>query len=347
MLVSANTPLPSLADKVGFLRDPAHYPAPTRSVETVETHISWVFLTESYAYKLKKPLRCGYLDFSTLEARRIDCEEEVRLNRRLAAAVYLGVLPLVLGDDGLRLGGRGPPVDWLVKMRRLPAARMLDSLIRSRTVTEAPIRQLARLLASFYAGARAEPMGAARYRARLAQQIAESGHELARTEFGLPRARVVRLAAAQTEFVQRQASVLDERVARGRIVEGHGDLRPEHVCLLPDPVVIDCLEFKRDYRILDPLDELGYLALECERLGMPEIGPWLLIAYAEASGDMWPAALLHFYQSCRAALRAKLAVWHLTDVDDGRRQAPEKWVAAARDYLGLAERHIAKAMPPA
>lgn len=344
MLVSAKKPLPSLADKVDFLRVPAHYPTPTRRVDPIETHISWVFLTDSFAYKLKKPLRYAYLDFSTLDARRFDCEEEVRLNRRLAASVYLGVLPLVRGSDGsLGLGGEGLPVEWLVKMRRLPAARMLDTLIRERAVTEDKVRGLARLLTAFYAGVLPEPMGAARYRARFAQQIAESQQELTRSEFGLPRERVVRLADAQSEFVRRQASWLDERVTRGRIVEGHGDLRPEHVCLLPEPVVIDCLEFKRDFRILDPLDELGYLALECERLGMPEIGPWLLIAYAEASGDVWPAPLLHFYQSCRAALRAKLAIWHLRD--DGGRHPPEKWAGVAHDYLELAERHIAKAMP--
>lgn len=342
MLVSARRPLPSFADKVGFLREAAHYPTPTRHVGTVETHVSWVFLTDSFAYKLKKPVRCSYLDFSTLEARRRDCEEEVRLNRRLAASVYLGVVPLVWrSEGGLGFGGEGLTVEWLVKMRRLPVSHMLDSLIRERAVSEAQIRHLARLLAAFYAGIVPEPMGAARYRARLAQQIAESLHELSRAEFGLPRERVVRVAEAQAEFVRREAALLDERVARGRIVEGHGDLRPEHVCLLAKPVVIDCVEFKRDFRILDPLDELGYLALECERLGMPGIGQWLLIGYAEASGDAWPAPLLHFYQSCRAVLRAKLAIWHLKD-DDGR-HPPEEWSALARDYLELAERHVAKA----
>jgi aminoglycoside phosphotransferase family enzyme len=219
---------------------------------------------------------------------------------------------------------------------------MLDSLIRQRAVTQDAVRNLAHRLAAFYAGAVSEPLSAEDYRQRLAGQIAESLRELGRPEFGLPMDRLLCLADAQSACLRQLAAQLDDRVAQGRIVEGHGDLRPEHVCLLPDPVVIDCLEFKRDFRIADALDELSHLALECERLGMPEIGPWLLAAYGEASGDHWPAPLLHFYQSCRAMLRAKLAIWHLRD--DGR-QPLQKWVNATHDYLDLAERHIEQARP--
>jgi aminoglycoside phosphotransferase family enzyme len=331
----------SIADKVAFLRQAGSYPEPTTQVDAVETHMSWVFLTDAFAYKLKKPVRYDYLDFSTLEARRLDCEEELRLNRRLAPEVYLAVVPLMLGPDGrLSLNGQGQVVEWLVKMRRLPQERMLDGLVRRRTVVEGEVRSLAHTLAAFYADATREPISAEQYRQWLAAEIAKNSKELSSPEFGLPAERVTHIAEAQAAFVQQHAALLDARVDGGRIVEGHGDLRPEHICLLPQPVVIDCLEFKRGFRIADSLDELGYLALECERLGMPEIGPWLLSAYAEASGDRWPALLLHFYQSCRASLRTRLAVWHLRD--DGR-HPPEKWIRAAHEYLELAERHIEEA----
>lgn len=333
--------LPSIADKVDFLKQAGNYPESTSQVEAVETHMSWVFLTDAFAYKLKKPVRYDYLDFSTLEARRLDCEEELRLNRRLAAEIYLAVVPLVLSPDTrLNWRGQGQPVEWLVKMRRLPQERMLDTLVRARTVEESEVRDLARTLAAFYAGAAREPMSAQAYRQRLAGQIAKNLKELSSPEFALPAARLARITQAQSAFVERQAALLDARVAEGRIVEGHGDLRPEHVCLLSQPVVIDCLEFKRDFRIADPLDELSHLALECERLGMPEIGPWLLSAYTEASGDRWPASLLHFYQSGRASLRARLAILHLRD--DGRHPR-EKWVRVAGEYLDLAEEHIEQA----
>jgi aminoglycoside phosphotransferase family enzyme len=328
---------PELAAKLGFLGRPQAYPEATARVDAVETHMSWVFLTDTHAYKLKKPVCYPYLDFSTVEARRRDCEEEVRLNRRLAAEVYLGVVPLVRDAEGrLSLGGEGETVDWLVQMRRLPADRMLDYLLRSGAVTPEEISRLARRLARFYADAAAEAIAPADYRHDLAGRIEDNLHELSSPAFGLDAELLARLVRFQLGFLQRHAECFDSRVRQGRIVEGHGDLRPEHVCLLAEPVVIDCLEFRREFRILDPADELGYLALECERLHAPQVGGWMLEAYREASGDAPPDALIHFYQSCRAVLRAKLALWHLRD--DGR-HPPGKWVAAAMEYLDLAQRH--------
>ena len=330
-----------LEAKVGFLGRPDAYPDATARVEAVETHMSWVFLTDTHAYKMKKPVRYAYLDFSTIEARRLDCEQEVRLNRRLATDVYLGVMPLVLDSEGrLHLGGAGEVVDWLVRMVRLPADRMLDHLLRSGAVEQVEINRLAKRLARFYATASAEVITPAAYRQSLAERIGDNLRELASPEFGLDPDLPTMLAHLQLSFLQDHADLFDARVRQGRIVEGHGDLRPEHVCLLPEPVVIDCLEFNREFRILDPADELGYLALECERLHAPQVGRWLLEAYREASGDAPPDGLIHFYQSCRAVLRAKLALWHLRD--DGR-HPPGKWVATARDYLELAQRHAGQA----
>ena len=282
-------------------------------------------------------MRYAYLDFSTVEARRLDCAEEVRLNRRLAADVYLGVTPLMLDPEGrLHLGGEGEAADWLVRMRRLPADRMLDHLLRSGTVEQAEIDRLARRLAHFYATAATEAITPEDYRQGLAARIEDNLRELTSPEFGLEPGLPETLAHLQLSFLQDHAELFDRRVRQGRIVEGHGDLRPEHVCLLAEPVVIDCLEFNREFRILDPADELGYLALECERLHAPHVGRWLLESYGEASGDVLPDRLIHFYQSCRAVLRAKLALWHLRD--DGR-HPPDKWIATARDYLELAQRH--------
>ena len=324
-------------DTLGFLGRADAYQEPTSLVEVVETHMSWVFLTDTYAYKLKKPVRYDYLDFSTVEARRLDCEREVRLNRRLAADVYLGVLRLVRDPAGrLRIGGEGETVDWLVQMRRLPAARMLDRLLSSGAVGRTDIERLAHRLARFYAATPAEELAPEAYRQRLAARIEDNLDELAIPEFGVDPEQLARLSRLQLGFLHAHEEWFDRRVRAGRIVEGHGDLRPEHVCLLDEPVVIDCLEFNRGFRILDIADELGYLALECERLGAPQVRRWLLDAYSEASGDVPPERLLHFYQSCRAVLRAKLALLHLRD--DGR-HPPETWRAAAADYLELARRH--------
>lgn len=326
-----------LADKVAFLERPESYPVSPGAVEPVETHLAWVFLTDRYAYKLKKPARYPFLDFSTLDARRHDAEEEVRLNRRLAPGVYLGVVALAVNrTGGLVLEGDGTPVDWLVKMRRLPRERMLDFAIASGSVDSAALEAVADHLAGFYREACGVPITADAYRRRFDEEIEANARATAQLRYGLPSAVIVATAAAQRRFLERGRDLLDARAAAGRIVEGHGDLRPEHVCLGPPPVIIDCVEFNRNFRILDPADELAYLGMECERLGAESIGATLLDRYGTLTADRPPEALVAFYKSVRALLRAKLAAWHL---DDPRVAYPSQWFNRARAYLGLAERY--------
>jgi len=162
-------PLPGIEEKVAFLSKPETYPNHVERVETKQTHMSWVFLTDTNAWKLKKPVRTEFLDFSTPKARRFDCEEEVRLNRRLARDVYQGVVPLTVNSQGdLQLGGHGEPVDWLVRMRRLPAERMLDQLIARKDVSEPDISILASVLVAFYGKAPPIRITASQYRKRFA-----------------------------------------------------------------------------------------------------------------------------------------------------------------------------------
>jgi aminoglycoside phosphotransferase family enzyme len=326
--------VPGLDAKVAFLSRAATYPEAPRSVERIETHMSWVFLTDRHAYKLKKPVRYDSLDFSSLKLRRLDCEEEVRLNRRLARDVYLGTLALTLAPDGaLRLGGAGETIDWLVHMRRLPASRMLDALILRRAIDEASVRPAAQLLAEFYTRAESAEDAPDAYRKRLAEGVRSDLRELSRPEFGLRAERVAELAETQLAFLERHGALFEQRVLEGRIVEGHGDLRPEHICLTPEPAIIDCLEFSRELRIVDPADELAFLGLECERLGMPLVGRWFRETYTRVTGDEPSRALMQFHRTYRALRRAKIAAWHLQDPgvrDHG------KWQDRARCYVGLA-----------
>ncbi len=322
---------PDLGVKVAFLSCPQSYPEPTSRVEAIETHMAWVFLTDAHAYKLKKPVRYDYLDFSTLEARRRSCEEEVRLNRRLAPDVYLGVVPLGTGSRGeLKIGGEAVVHDWLVRMRRLPAERMLDRMIAGGTVTLPDLVALGCRLARFCGEAPREAVSADGYLERLTKELDESRAELVR--YGLDAELVDRALAGPRAFVASRAAGLRGRVQAGRIVEGHGDLRPEHICLGDPPLVIDCIEFNRDFRILDPLDDLSYLALECRRLGAAWVGQAVIEAYAAAAGDPPPEELIRFYLAYRAGLRAKIAIWHLRD--DGAPRA-EHWMARARSYLEI------------
>lgn len=326
---------PTLAEKVAFLRRPQAYPEAPRRVEAIETHMSWVFLTADLAHKLKKPVRYRYFDFRSLEARRRNCEAEVRLNRRLAPAVYLGTVPLVIDVDGsLHIDGEGEPVDWLVRMRRLPSARMLDRAIRDGTVGAGQIEAVAKLLAAFFQAASPEPIRPRTFRRRLEDSIAESAQELLDPAFDLPAERVSRVRDRLRETLNARSALFDGRIAAGHVVEGHGDLRPEHVCLGPDPAVIDCLEFRRELRVLDWADELAFLAMECERLGAPETGAAILDACCRHLGDAPPPALIGFYKAQRAFLRARLSILHLRDHEV---RNMEVWRPRALQYLTLAE----------
>jgi uncharacterized protein len=329
----------SLDAKVAFLRKPSSYPEPSQALDTIETHMSWVFLTDSRAYKLKKPVCHDAFDFRALNARRFYCEEELRLNRRLAPDVYLDVVPMSQGADGeLGLNADGQAVDYLVRMRRLPAEMMLDQVLRSGSASAHDVLRVALRLAAFYRDCPAVRMEPLAYRAAFGSAIARNLAELSRPAYRLPKDRIARLCAAQDAVLAGASAWFDKRVQQGHVVEGHGDLRPEHVCLEANISVIDCLEFSRDLRLLDPVDEVGFLALECERLGADLLAGQLLHSFREACGD-WPQeSLVHFYQSYRASVRARLAIRHL---DEERFRTSDKWRQRASEYLGLAERHQA------
>jgi aminoglycoside phosphotransferase family enzyme len=298
--------------------------------------MSWVFLTDGFAYKLKKPIRYDVLDFSSRHRRLRSCQREILLNRRLAPDVYLDVVPLAVEPDGgLRIGGSGPAADWLVKMRRLPAERMLDHRIARDSITREEVEPAAALLARFYANAIPAQVDPAAYLRHLRRGIRADREELTKPVYHLPTEEILRVAEEQRRYMRSSRRTLEERVAGGRVVEGHGDLRPEHICLTDPPVVIDCLEFSRDLRMLDPLDELTFLGLECERLGAPQVGGWFLEAYRRAAHDEHPAELLGFYLRFRALRRAKVAVWHLRD-DGIRIDHANKWIDRAKWYVNAA-----------
>ena len=330
---------PGLAAKVAFLSRRGSYPEPAASVLATETHMSYVFLTDRHAWKLKKPVRYDYyLDFSTLAARERDCAEEVRLNRRLTRDVYLGAVPLSVDPAGaLHVGGGGTVVDWLVKMRRLPAERMLDQLIRAHAVPQDGLRAALVRLCRFYREGPPIAMPPEAYVERLAADVADNRRALADPAYALPAELYEPACARLAALLSERAASFGERARAGRIVEAHGDLRPEHICLTDEPQIIDALEFWREFRILDVADELAFLALECERLGSPQLKTTIFETYTAETGDAPPAALLHFYQSHRALMRAKIALWHLAE--PAPREAAS-WRARAGDYLRLAREHV-------
>jgi uncharacterized protein len=315
----------SIGKKIAFLT------AMPGVVQVIETHMAFVFLTVDFAFKLKKPVSFGYFDHRTLAARAAACAEEVRLNRALAGNVYIGTVPVVRAGPRLALGGKGPVVDWLVHMRRLPAKRMLQGLIVARqgpTVTE--MTTVVALLARFYRHQQESPVPAGLYFAHLKREQAVNAahlHQMAQHLSGL---RLDEVTTALSHRIARMGSEIATREAAGLVVEGHGDLRPEHVCLTDPPVIFDRVETALELRIIDVFDEVAYLAAECALMGRPDLASCLMTGLKDA-GFLSPSpALQTTYAMFRLVTRARLALDHLRDPDPA---TPAKWPARARIYL--------------
>jgi aminoglycoside phosphotransferase family enzyme/predicted kinase len=339
----------SYEETVRLLLKPETYPECPSAVDHIETHISSVFLTDRYAYKLKKTVTFDFLDFSTAQARHDACQEEVRLNRRLAGDVYLGVVPITLDDRGeLHLDGRGLCVDWVVKMRRLDTRSTLEELIRQGRLTDSQIASLASLLASFYVSAPPLVVRPEEYRRTIENHVRANRRELLDAgweSFGDASLSftVRRIHTAQLRFLERSAGLFEARVSDGRIIDGHGDLRPEHICLSGTPVVFDCIEFNAEFRRIDVIDEIAFLIMECELLGDAAAGWRVMDAYQCLSGDMPSMELLNFYLSYRACVRAKVAVLRSRQMEGEQRQTE---LTRAGHYLKLAERYSAELGQP-
>lgn len=271
-------------------------------IDVRETHAGAVFLVGDHAYKLKKPVDLGFLDFRTRESRRVACHREVSLNRRLAPDVYLGVAD-VSGVDG-------ELCDHLVVMRRMPDDRRLASLVAAGVPVRDEIVRLARVIAAFHAGAhrgieisREGTRDAIRARwAASLDQVDAVGGEI------LDPGPLAEIRWLVMDFLEGREPLFDHRAAAGRIVDGHGDLLADDIfCLEDGPRVLDCLDFDDRLRYLDGLDDIAFLAMDLERLGAPDLGELLLDRYAEFSGDPAPASLREHYLAYRAFVRVKVA----------------------------------------
>jgi aminoglycoside phosphotransferase family enzyme len=304
----------STSKKVAFLKDPETYPEKPDHIEVIETHMSLLFLTPSLVYKLKKPVKFDAIDFSTLQARQVNCREEFRLNKELAEQVYLDVLPLNRDKSGkLDLGGRGKPVDWLVKMKRLDNKKLLNHALLLKQVDNTLLLKVSKKLAEFYKTREAIFFEPEDYLLRLEKKTRGIFKELQEPQFGLSQDLLTKIFNKQILFLRKHKALFSKRIRKGKIVEAHGDLKPEHICLDEEPVIIDRLEFDKDLRIQDIVEELAFLATECELLGGSQTGEFFFSIYEKYCGDKVPQALKNFYKSRQAFHRAKFAIWHLRE----------------------------------
>jgi aminoglycoside phosphotransferase family enzyme len=324
-------------DLIAALLDPAAYPEPTREVALVQTHISWVFLTEGFAYKVKKPVDLGFLNFTTLRRRHHYLQEELVLNRRLCPEIYLEVLPIVEGPDGVRLGGRGHPIEYILKMVRMPQDRMMDEVADRGELTREHLDRIIARLVPFYAQAATGP----RINKYGEPAIIAYNHEenFSRTETLagelLPRELFEEIRDFARTFLSRHRAWFLQRIREGRIRDCHGDLHMKNICLADHVHIFDCIEFNHRFRYGDVAADIDFLAMDLDFHGFKDLGRYFVTRFAEASRDPDLLRMLDFYKCYRAYVRGKIQAFTAQDPAQPR-QARDQALTAARAYFALA-----------
>lgn len=307
-------------------------------LELIETHISWVFLGPTDVFKVKRPVDLGFLDFTTLAERRVACEAEVRLNRRLAPDVYLGIVPITLGRDGAHaIDGAGETVDWAVRMRRLHVDRRADELLQAGSLCPDDIDRLADHIARFHAEARCD---AETSRHGAVDTIRQNVHE----NFAQTRDSIAEyLTPEQAREIEswqlgilRDEQTFTARIDADRVRDGHGDLRLEHVYFEHDGsiAIIDCIEFNERFRYADVCADVAFLSMDLAWHGRVDLAERFLARYARVANDYDLYSVVDFYESYRAFVRGKVATLLAAD-REASAIARERAHREARRYFML------------
>lgn len=316
------------------LQNPALYPHPVDGFQLIETHISWVLLTGPYAYKIKKPVNFGFLDFTTLEARQHFCNEELHLNQRLTEGLYLQVLPITGSPEAPQLGGTGPAIEYVLQMRQFPQSQLLTNVLARGELQSSHIDELARQIANFHLHTPRVPVAHSLGSAEAAMAPVRQNFEQARAMLS-ESTDLQQLAAleawAEITFA-RIKPLLDQRKNEGFIRECHGDIHLGNATLLEGKVALfDCIEFNEPFRLIDIVCDAAFLAMDLEDRGLHALSRRFISQWLEYTGDYAGLELLNFYKAYRAMVRAKVSLFSLA-----HQSTPESREATLRQYRSYA-----------
>jgi aminoglycoside phosphotransferase family enzyme len=321
--------------------EPQAYPHEPRKVELVQTQMSFVFLTGEYAYKIKKPVNLGYLDYTSLDKRHFFCLQELDLNRRLCADAYLGVVSITEENGRFRIEGQGEIIEYAVKMKQLPQERMMDSLLTWGQVTKEMVANVAEKLVGFHQKAETNPEIATFGRLEIVKGNCDENFAQTEKYVGtsISAEEYQHIRTYTDSFIEGNATLFDRRVRGGRIRDCHGDLHAAHVCFTDRICIYDCIEFNDRFRYSDVASETAFLAMDLDRYGQAELSRDLVSTYVRLSRDEELMRLLNFYKCYRAYVRGKVESFKL---DDPYIPSEEKSKvrAVARGYFGLAGSYI-------
>ncbi|MBD2102785.1 AAA family ATPase [Leptolyngbya sp. FACHB-261] len=288
----------------------------TEPVELIQTHISYILLVGPYAYKVKKPMNFGFLDFTTLEQRRHFCEEELRLNRRAAPNLYLKVLPLTQTGEQFHLDGPGQPVEYALKMRRFPQESLLSHLFERGELTEQHFMNLAEVVAKFHAQTQTNDYIRSFGKVEQIRKAFDENYQQSEKYIGGPQTQdqFDQTKAYTDRFFAEQQDLFVQRVQNDRLRECHGDLHLRNICLWQDEILLfDCIEFNEDFRFVDVMFDLAYAVMDCDARQRLDLGNAYLNTYLEQTGDWEGLQVLPIYLNRQAYVRAKVASFLLDD----------------------------------
>ncbi len=313
------------------------YPHPVGEIELVQTHISYVFLTGSFVYKIKKPVDLGFLDFTTLEKRKCYCEREVSLNKRLSPAIYLSHVPVTTDGRQFHVGGPGEVIEYAVKMRQMPEDRMMNVLIREGKVERRIIEGIVSKLVPFFASAATGPD--IDFYGEIPQVSFNVEEDFIQTEAYIGRAitreQFEAIRRYAFSFLEAKADLFEERIRSGRVRDGHGDLHSGNICIADDVYIYDCIEFNERFRYEDVASDIAFLAMDLDFNGLADLSRYFVGRFVELSGDDSLMSVLNFYKCYRAYVRGKIHCFSADseEIDEKQRQHS---LSLARRYFDLA-----------
>jgi aminoglycoside phosphotransferase family enzyme len=329
----------SLTDQkqvVEALMKPEAYDEDTGKIELKQTHISFVFLTRNFVYKIKKAVNFGFLDFSTLEKRRVFCEKEVELNRRLCGDMYLEVVPITKSDI-IKVGGEGEAIEYAVKMKRISEEKIMTRLLEEGKVDKKLVDRMAKIIAEFHLkagiGKKTDefgslPMIETNWRENFEQSKEFVGKTISPESYRLIHEKV-------DDFMKRNAAFFAKRVAENRVRECHGDIHSGNIFVADRIYIFDAIEFNERFRICDVASDVAFLAMDLDFKDRKDLSNFFVERYVKYSGDNELEKILGFYKCYRAYVRGKVVSFRLNDPNvDSKEKAAAKKEATA--YFKLA-----------
>ncbi len=330
--------IPSLREA---LLNPETYPDRPQAIKFIETHISVLFLTGNYVYKVKKPVNFGFLDFTSLEKRKYYCEQEVKLNRRLSPDIYLGVETINKEGNRILFGGRGELLEVAVKMKQIPEEFLMDKLLEKKQVTSKMIESVSEKLVQFYF--MAETNDRIKSFARPERVKQDTDENFGQTEkyiqVSISREVYEEIKKRTNDFFKTKTDTFNQRIATDRIRDCHGDLRLEHIFWGKEVSIFDCIEFNERFRYTDVAADIAFLAMDLDYHNREDLSEHLIRAYIGESGDHELMEVLDFYKCYRAYVRGKVESFRLDDPhipEEEKKEALER----ARKYFNLAYRYV-------